>query len=288
MIAKTIVKSVFLATALIAASSFAVEVDGIVATVGQETILRSDVIEEMRRIGALDPSKFNEIRNEIINRKLILKAARETKLTLQGWVVENRLREIIDRAFNGDRNKLIETLGRQRISYPEWKARIKEDMIVAAMRWNVVGKNAKATPAEMLKAYNSNPEKYASKHAVTVSVIALKPEEASRSTEISLQLKDTDFMALGATKYENINPEDTFAPDLCREIAQMPKGTIGRWIEIEGWRFLVRKDDETAGEKRSFEETYDDIEADVKEESTKAAYDAWIERLRSETYIKIF
>lgn len=280
--------AVLAAAAAFACSCPAVEVDGIVAKVGSEAILRSDVIEEMRRAGVQDPSKFDEIRNEIIDRKLILKAATESKMTLQTWVIENRLREIIDRAFGGDRNKLIEALGRQRISYPEWKARIKEDMIVAAMRWNVVDKNVKATPAEMRKAYDSDPGKYAAKRTVSVSVIALKPEEASRSTEISLRLKDTDFAALGATKYENINPEDTFAPDLCKEIAELPKGTIGRWIEIDGWRFLVRKDGESTGENRTFEEAYDDIAADVKTEAARKAYRAWIDRLRAETYIKVY
>ena len=277
-----------LSAALSAGMCAAVEVDGIVAKVGSEAVLRSDVIEEMRRMGVQDPSKFDEVRNEIIDRKLILKAAAEAKMTLQDWVVESRMREIVERAFDGDRNKLVETLGRQRISYPEWKARIKEDMVVAAMRWNVVGKNVKASPAAMRRAYAAHPEKYASEHTVSVSVIALKPEEAHRSTEISLQLKDTDFMALGATKYENVKPEDTFAPDLCREIAALPKGTVGRWIEIDGWRFLVRKDGESAGEAKTFEEAYDEIEADVKEEASKEAYRAWIERLRAETYIKTF
>jgi hypothetical protein len=161
-------------------------------------------------------------------------------------------------------------------------------MIVAAMRWNVVGKNAKASPSEMRKAYDANPEKYASERTVSVSVITLKPEEANRSTEISLRLKDTDFLALGGVKYENVKPEDTFAPELCREIAALPKGTISRWLEIDGWRFLVRKDGESAGEKKTFEEAYDEIETDVKEEASKVAYRAWIERLRAETYIKVF
>ena len=79
-----------------------------------------------------------------------------------------------------------------------------------------------------------------------------------------------------------------FAPELCKEIASLPKGTFSRWIEIDGWSFLVRKDGESAGVAQTFEEAYDAIAESVKEEASKKAYHAWIERLRAETYIKVF
>ena len=138
-----------LAFAAAALPAIAVEIDGVAAKVGSETILKSDVADEMRRMGLRDASRYEEIRNDMINRKLVLKAAADAKMSLQDWVVENRMREIIAKAFGGDRNKLIETLGRQRMSYPEWQARMKEDMIVVAMRWNVVNKNVTASPAAM-------------------------------------------------------------------------------------------------------------------------------------------
>ena len=271
-----------------ALSAFAVEVDGVAAKVGAETILKSDVADEMRRMGLQDALRYEEIRNEMINRKLILKAAADAKMTLQDWVVENRMREIIAKAFGGDRNKLIETLGRQRLSYPEWQARMKEDMIISAMRWNVVNKNVTASPAAMRAEFKDHPERYSKPATVSVSVIMLKPEEKDRRREISAKLKDTDFAGLGAKRYENINPADVFAPELCSEIAQLPKGTISRWIEIDDWSFLVRKDGEEAGTKLTFEEAYDRIAANVKEAAAKKAYQAWIERLRAETYVKVF
>ena len=127
-------RSMLAVLAAVALPAAAVEIDGVAAKVGSETILKSDVIDEMRRMGLRDASRYEEIRNEMIDRKLMLKAAADSKMTLQDWVVENRMREIISKAFGGDRNKLIETLGKQRMSYPEWQARMKEDMIVADMR----------------------------------------------------------------------------------------------------------------------------------------------------------
>lgn len=275
-------------TLLLAGGAWAVEVDGIAAKVGSETILRSEIANEMHRLGLQDASRYAEIRDEMIDRKLMLKAARESKMTMQEWVVENRVREIIQKAFGGDRNRLVETLGKQRISYPEWYARMKEDMIVGAMRWNVINKNITASPAEMRAEYAAHPERYIAEHRVTVSAILLKPEERVRRDEISAALKEKSFAELGGRRYADVKPEDVFKPEVCAEIAAMPKGTISKWIEIDGWSFLLRKEDERDGRRLSFEEAFDAIEANVKEEKSKAAYLAWIARLREETYVKVF
>ena len=274
--------------AAVALQAAAVEIDGVAAKVGSATILRSDVAAEMVRMGIMDSSRYEEVRNEMIDRRLILKAAADAKMTMQDWMVENRVREVVARAFGGDRNKLVEELAGRKMSFPEWRARVKEDMVVAAMRWNVVGKNATASPAEMRKAYKEHPERYSTPGVVSVDVISLSPDEKDRRGEVSAKIKDTDFIALGAKTYSDVNPSETFAPELCEEIAALPKGAVGRWVEIDGWSFLVRKNGETPGTARTFDEAYDDIAADVKEEASRKAYRAWLERLRAETYIKVF
>ena len=106
--------------------------------------------------------------------------------------------------------------------------------------------------------------------------------------KISAKLKDVDFVALGAKQYERVKADDVFSPELCAEIASLPKRTISRWIEIDGWSFLVRKDGEEPGASQTFEEAYDKIAGNVKEEAARKAYLAWIDRLRAETYVKVF
>lgn len=267
---------------------FALEVDGVAAQVGTETILRSDVYNEMRRQGLSDSSRYIEVRNEMIERKLVAKAAQDSKMQMQDWVIENRVREIINRAFGGDRNKLVEMLASQKVSYPEWLARLKEDMVVSAMRWNTVDKYVSISPAMMREEYKNHPERYESDRKVSVSVIMLTPDEKLRREEISKALGEKGFDALGAKKYENVKPEDMFKPEICEEIGKMPRGTISRWIEIDGWSFLLRKDDDVPGQKMTFAQACDLIEANLRAEESKKAYDAWIGRLRAETYVKVY
>ncbi len=290
-----------LAALLVAALSlavFGVEVDGVAAKVGSETVLRSDVYLEMRRLNAPE-SAFDDVRNEMIDRKLVLRAASDAKMTMQEWVVESRVRDIIKRAFEGDRSKLMEMLAKQKISYPEWRARVKEDMIVSAMRWNMIDKNVSARPEDMRREYVAHPARYSSGAKTTVSVILLKPEDADKRDEVVAALATNSFAAVAKTfsadshasdggVWKDIDPKDVFKPAVCDEIAKMPRGTLSNWIEIDGWSFLLRKDAETPGKALSFEEAYDDVEAAVKDAEAKAAYKAWIDRLRSETYIKVY
>ena len=269
-------------------SAGAVELDGIAARVGEDSILRSEVLGEMQRAGVQDGALYARFLNEAIDRRLILKAARESKMTMQEWIVENRVREIVNKAFGGDRNRLIETLAQQKVSYPEWYQKTKDDLIVGAMRWNMVDKNVSASPAAMRKEYESHRDRYVRDPRVTVSVIMLKPEEKSRREEISSSIRTKSFEELGGRKYENVKPEDIFKSDIVEEISKMPKGTVSHWIELDGWSFLLRKDGESAGKSLSFDEAYDAVEAAVKEAEAKRLYSAWIERLRAETYIKVF
>lgn len=291
--------SIFLAlTAVLALSANAVEIDGIAATVGNETILKNDVYGEMHRAG-LDETHYAETRARLIDRKLILKAASESKMTMQEWVVDNRIREIIDNAFDGDRNKLVSMLGQQKIPYSEWRKRIREDMIVSAMRWNVIDKYCVASPALMKAEYKAHPERYGVEAKTTVAVILLKPADIESKGEISEALKTRDFGELAKEfssdphaaeggVWKDVDAREVFRPEIADEIAKMPNGTISDWIELDGWSFLIKKLGDTEAKTRTFAEAYGDIEANVKEELAKKAYAEWIERLRSETYIKVW
>ena len=286
-----------LAYIALAASCGAVEIDGIAAKVNSSVILKSDVILEMRRAG-LPPDRCEAVLNEMIERKLILKAAAESKMTMQEWVIENRIREIIQRGFGGDRNKLIEMLAQQKISYPEWRQRMVDDMIVSAMRWNIIDKNMVASPTAMRAEYENNPERYTTGGTATISVILLKPEDAGKRDEVAECLKSEPFAEV-ARKYsadsraaeggvwKDVVPEEVFRQEVCKEISDMPVGTLSKWIDLDGWSFLLRKDDESEFRTKSFAEAYDDIERNVREEMSLEQYDRWIERLKSESYIKV-
>jgi len=290
--------SLFALTFSLAFCAFAVEVDAIAAKVDSDVVLKSDVIAEMRRSGA-SPDKFNEIRNEMIERKLIVKAAGESKMTMQDWVVENRVREIIKKAFGGDRNRLLETLAKEKIAYPEWHQRLKEDMIVGAMRWQMVDKNCVPSPAALREEFKAHPDRYAESKKTTVSVILLKPEDVGKRAEVQKALQEQPFADVARTYsadahaaeggvWKDVNPDDVFRPEVCDEISKMPKGTLSHWIDLDGWSFLLRKDAEQEAHAKSFAEAFDQIDANVREQMAEKLYVEWVDRLKAQAYIKVY
>ncbi|MBO4709834.1 MAG: peptidyl-prolyl cis-trans isomerase [Kiritimatiellae bacterium] len=286
------------AALFVALSAFAVEVDGIAARVGSSVILKSDVIGEMRRAG-VGSEKYAAVRGEMIERELMLKAASKAKLQMQDWVVENRVREIVTRVFGGDMNRFKAALAKDRVTFPEWRQRLKDDMVVAAIRWQTIDKNVSANPSDMRKEYEAHPERYVSDSRVTVSAILVGPGDAEKKPEIEEALKtepfgevakkySSDARAKDGGQWKDVKPEDVFKPEICAEIAKMKKGETSKWIELDGWNFLIRKDDEKSGVKMTFEQAYDAVAQNVRREIADKRYREWIDRLKAETYIKVY
>ena len=281
-----------------ALSAFAVEVDGIAARVGSSVILKSDVVGEMRRAG-VGAEKYSAVRNEMIERELMLKAAKDSKLQMQEWVVDNRVREIVDRMFDGDMNRFKATLAKDRVTFQDWRQRLKDDMVVAAIRWQTVDKAVTASPSDMRMEYDAHPERYVTERRVTVSAILVGPGDSAKKPEIEAALKSepfaevakrysSDARAKDGGQWKDVKPEDVFRPEVCAEIAKMKKGETSPWIELDGWSFLVRKDDDAGGVRLSFEDAYDEVAQNVRREEADRRYAEWIERLKSETYIKVY
>lgn len=270
----------FAAAFCMAGAARAEIVDGIAARVDDEAIMYSDVMLEMSRNGIRDPRAFMPTLEELINRRLIIKSAKAQKMSMQDWVVENRVREIIKRNFDGDRNRLMDQLAKDRVSYPEWHQRIKDDMIVSAMRYQIVEKNAAVSPAAMREEYEQNRSAYAAKMLVSVSILLVGPEE-----EVD---RDTLDFATEADVYERVNPDEVFQPDVCAVIRSLKVGEVSDWGEFMGHAFKVRKDGEEITEMKPFAEVYGEVEAAVRAKVSAKLYADWIRLLRENAYIKIY
>jgi len=274
------------------------EEDGVAACVGAEQILRSEVVSELRRLGA-GTNRFSEARNALIERKLVAMAAKEAKLTLQDWVVDNRVQEVIDAAFGGDRNRLVAALAQQKLTYAEWRQRIKDDMVVAAMRWNVVEKNLAATPSEIRAEYDAHPERYAAQAKATVSVILLKPEDAAKRGEVDAAVASKGFAeaakrfsadahAAEGGLWKDVVPGSVFRPEICEALAKLAPGETSGWMDLDGLGVLLRKESGGDASSRTLADAYAEVEANVKAEKSARLYREWIDRLKSETFIKVF
>lgn len=313
-------KTFLLMSLLLAGVARAATLDGLAAKVNDTVITVGDVMTEIQRSprlrGHFAASKakdaatlYSETLEMLIDRKLILQAAAEKKMEMQEWVVDNRIREIVKDGFDGDMNKLTAALAQSKVALADWRNTIRDDMIIQAMRYQMIEKNLQATPAAMRKEYKEHRARYATESKTTVSVILLRPARAgdketpsvtTRGEEIIARLeKGEDFADLARRyssdshakdggQWKDVNPAEEFRPEIARTIEKLKVGEFSTLVNLDGWGFIVRKDAETIGKPQSFAEAYDEIARNVKNDTAKAEYDAWMKRLRAQAFVKTY
>ena len=302
---------------LAGACAHGVVLDGLAAKVNDAVITVDDVgtaLGDLRRAGRLGPETdfktvYSNTVEHLVERRLILQLAAEKKVTFPEWAVDNRIREIVKEKFDDDMNKLNAMLTQIKTPLTEWRNMIRDDMIVTAMRQQMVEKYVTATPADMAREYRENKALYRRDAKTTVSVILLKPADAgdkktpsisTRSEEIFARLEkgeafadlarqfSADSHAKDGGVWKDVNPQEAFRPEIAQAIAALKVGQVSKLVDLDGWGFIVRKDAETAAKELTFAEAYDEIEGNVKKRLGQEAYKAWVQRLRDAAFIKIY
>ena len=179
-----------------AKKSSAILLDGVAAYVNTEMITIADVMSEVRRSPWADTAPelrekrlrelYTATLNALIDRKLILAAAQKSKMQLQSWAVDNRVREIVANNFEGDQTKLHNLLADRKIAFEEWKSNIEEDLMITAMRYQQVEKRVSPTPTEVRAEYEANKGRYQTETATAVSMIILDPPDKEGDESVAV------------------------------------------------------------------------------------------------------
>jgi parvulin-like peptidyl-prolyl isomerase len=293
-------------------------IDGVAAYVNTEMITIADVMSEVRRSPWADTSSpelrekrlrelYTATLNALIDRKLILAAAQKSKMELQPWAVDNRIREIVANNFDGDQTKLHNLLSDRKIAFEEWKKNIEEDLMITAMRYQQVEKRVTPTPSEVRAEYEANKGRYQTETATAVSMIILDPPGQAgdetveaRAAKIDAALKaGTSFASLAKTyskdakasnggSWGKVNPEDVFRKEIVDALAKLKPGETSPVVVLDGYGYIVRKEEQQDARALTFEEAAPFVESHLRMRQAEKIYKEWTDRLRAEAYIKVF
>ena len=295
----------------------AVLLDGVAAYVNTEMITIGDVMSEVRRSPWADTAPelrerrlrelYTATLNALIDRKLILAAAQKSKMELQSWAVDNRIREIVANNFDGDQTKLHNLLSDRKIAFEEWKKNIEEDLMITAMRYQQVEKRVAPTPSEVRAEYEANKGRYQTETATAVSMIILDPPGQAgdetveaRAAKIEAALKaGTSFASLAKTyskdakasnggSWGKVNPEDVFRKEIVDALAKLKPGETSPVVVLDGYGYIVRKEEQQDARALTFEEAAPFVESHLRMRQAEKIYKEWTDRLRAEAYIKVF
>ena len=295
----------------------AILLDGVAAYVNTEMITIAEVMNEVRRSPWTDTApELRERRlrelyaatlNALIDRKLILSAALKSKMELQPWAVDNRIREIVANNFEGDQTKLHNLLADRKITFEEWRKNIEEDLIITAMRYQQVEKRVTPNPSEIRAEYENNKGRYQTETATAVSMIILDPpakegdptiEEVSGKIMKALQegvafatLAQTysqDAKAANGGSWGKVNPDDVFRKEIVEALTRLAPGETAPMLSLDGYGYIVHKDEQQDARILTYEEAAPIVESHLRMKQAEKIYKAWMERLRAESYIKMF
>jgi len=297
--------------------SSAMLLDGVAAYVNDEMITIAEVMSEVRRSPLAETAPelrerrlremYKATLDALVDRRLILTAAKKSKVQLQPWAVDNRIREIVANNFDGDQTKLHNLLADRKISLEEWRKNIEEDLMIQAMRYQQVEKRVAPTPTEVRAEYEANKGRYQTENAVGVSMIILDPPDkegdetvAVRAEKIAAALKSgTAFASLAKTyskdakaadggSWGKVNPDDVFRKEIVEALARLKPGETSPVVVLDGYGYIVRKDDQQDSRALTFEEAAPYVESRLRVRQAEKLYKEWTERLRREAYIKVF
>ena len=295
-------------------------VDGIAAVVNGDVITYSQVRELVAPREKLLRSQFTgealvknikETRElalkDLIDRQLILQAFKKENFQIPDHYVDQRMHEIIDENFGGDRNTFIKTLEAQNYTIGEFKKLESERMIVQAMRGKNVKKQPLVSPVKIEEYYRQHREDFTAKEQIKLRMIMIPahandgnaPAQKAMAEEILGKLANGAEFDRIAQIYSEDSSRDlggdwgwierkTLAPPLEKIAFNLPVGRISNIVEFSGNFYILKIEEKKGGTTRTLATVREEIEKKLIQQEAQELQERWIASLRSKAYIRTF
>jgi peptidyl-prolyl cis-trans isomerase SurA len=243
--------------------------------------------------------------NDLIDRQLIIQAFKKESYQIPDHYVDQRVHEIIQENFGGDRNTFIKTLEAQNYTLGEFKKLETERMIVQAMRSKNVKREMIASPAKIDEYYKAHREEFTAKEQIKLRLIMIPAHanDGNAAAQRSMAEEILGKLANGAEfdRMAQIYSEDssrdlggdwgwidrkTLAAPLEKAAFNLPVGRISNIIEFNGNFYLLKVEDKKGGAMPSLAQVRDQIEKKLLQQEAQNLQEKWLARLRSKAYIR--
>ena len=244
---------------------------------------------------------------DLIDRQLIVQSFHKEKFELPEHFVDERVNEIIQSDFGGDRAAFIKTLAAQNWTLTEFKKNEMEKIIVAAMRGKNVKRVTAVSPAKVLDYYKQHRSEFTSKEQVKLRMIMIptRAAEGNQAAQKAIAEEILGKLADGAPfdRMAQMYSEDatrdnggdwgwidrkTLAPELEKVAFNLPPGRVSHVIELGTNFYILKVEEKHGGDTPSFEKLRPEIEKKLMQEEEQKQQELWIAGLRQKAYIRTF
>jgi len=314
---KLFVSSLCLFSAFLYAGS-AAKIDGVAAYVNDHVITISDVLLGSREIQAAlsgrsrRPSNetlnalYRESLDSLIDSKLVIdEYQKQDKIQIPESMVDERVETITHEVFQDDRAALLAGLGADGLDLATWRDQIRDNITIRAMRSVLIESKVSVSPTEVRCAY----EEYSRTNTVPIRIrlrmMEIKLQDGEEDAAWSNRVQDVQKRLAAGEAFDAVTRDcsqdrfaekgglrdwaaaDMYRSELAEGALQLQKGGTSEAIIIGESAFFLRLEDREEPRPVSFEDVEQKIQWQLRRQKSNKRYEAWLESLRRDAYIKI-
>jgi len=304
-----------------AAAANAEVVDGIVATVGKEAILRSELIDEVGPLlrdmqqtmdAATFESEANKAMDEAMERaienKILLREALAAGAKIEDKDVEERLERVRSQYPSPEEfNKMLAQSGE---SLSDFRERMRKQILAISFgvaKRRQFEKEAVVSESDIAQYFQDHQSEWARPERVKARRIFLTaaPDKAERATAKARLQALKDELALGAdfgelAKQHSKGPEAAeggtmgwvargdLVADLDAALFATAPGSITEVLETEFGVQIIKVEEKQEAGSANYDEVRTDIEPLLRQKYAKDRFDAWMGELRKKSLVRTF
>lgn len=318
---RTLLNSILAVLLLAALPSHGEEVrlDGVAAAVNEAVITVGEVFDAMgpqrkqmeARFSGEDLKAhlgkvYHETLNVLVERRLILSSYEKQKMKIPDSIVDRRINEIISERFDNDRSTLLAELAADRLTFEEWRGKVREQMTVGAMRHEFVDKFVNVSPAAVRKFYDANPDRFNVSGKIHLRMIVIEKGGTAESAAAKRSVAEDAVKRLRAGEefaaVAKAVSEDSKAGEggdwgwveakllqakLAEQAQKLQLREFSEPIETDSSFYVLQCDGRQDTIPTPFEEVRAAIQKDMESSESERLYKAWIGRLKADAYIKL-
>jgi len=315
----TLLLASFSCTSTWAASAFT---DGIVASVGGEPILQSDVMQEilpkMQGMSDAATSKeelesqieplFKEALEQVIEHFILYKEAQKLKIEVTDADVENHMADVRKQyASQEEFQKALESAGYTMGDFRERMRRQMMAITVGIGKRRQFEKEAVISESELAQYYRDNEEKFrfSARYQVRRIFIQASQDDEARKAAVE-KLAGLREQVAGGADFAEIARQNSQGPEakegglmgwvkpgdlvepLDSALGKLGKGEMSEVLQTEFGVQLLRVEEIEQAGVVSFEEARTDIEPVLRKIKGEERYRQWMSTLRQRSNVRVF
>ncbi len=298
-------------------------VDGVAAIVNDKVITYSEIrefvqpiVQQLRReysgqelIEKIRAAQRDALEN-LIDRTLILHEFNTKGYSIPDSIIEQQINETIANEYGGDRAAFIKTLQAQKLTYAQYRDKVRERTIIQAMRNRKSQQEIVVSPYKIEQYYKEHLADFKVDDQVKLRMIFIKKTTPSTNTpdddprrllgnEILRKLDSGAKFEDLAKQYSDAKEaqqggdwgwvgKDALRKELNETAFTLKPGQHSKLIETKEGFYILQVDDFKPAHTKPLSEVRNSIEKILVEEQRAKMMESWIKELRAKAYIRFF